>query len=376
MRTADAVVIGGGLHGCATALHLALRGLRPLLLERGTVGRHASGANAGGVRSTNRHVAELPLAAAALDRWRRLPDLLGEDVEFHAGGHLLLAENDRELAVIKARAAQTAALGYTFERVVRGNELHSLAPALSPGIGAALYSETDGSANPMRTVSAYRRRGEAAGVRVQEGAAVAGLSHDGQAWTVRTGQEAISTRLVVNCAGAWGGAIAAETGDVVPLKQEAPMMMVTARTAHFLGPVVQTIGRKLTLKQVANGTVLVGGGHRAVIAGENTELDFDELRISAGTVTSLFPHLAAVPLVRAWAGIEGFMPDRIPVIGPSTRYPGLLHAFGFSGHGFQLGPIVGELLAELAVTGASPLPITPFRIDRFQPGRGAIPPRA
>ena len=86
MRTADAVVIGGGLHGCATALHLALGGLRPLLLERGTVGRHASGANAGGVRSTNRHVAELPLAAAALDRWRQLSDLLGEDVEFHAGG--------------------------------------------------------------------------------------------------------------------------------------------------------------------------------------------------------------------------------------------------------------------------------------------------
>ncbi len=170
MRTADAVVIGGGLHGCATALHLALHGLKPVLLERGTIGRHASGANAGGVRSTNRHVAELPLAAAALERWRRLPDLLGEEVEFHAGGHLLLAENDREVATIEARAAQTAALGYEFERVVRGNELRSLAPALSPGIAAALYSETDGSANPMRTVAAYRRRGEAAGVRVHEGA--------------------------------------------------------------------------------------------------------------------------------------------------------------------------------------------------------------
>ena len=366
MRTADAVVIGGGLHGCATALHLALRGLRPVLLERGTVGRHASGANAGGVRSTNRHVAELPLAAAALERWRCLPDLLGEDVEFHAGGHLLLAENDREVETVEARAAQTAALGYDFERVVRGNELRSLAPALSPGIAAALYSETDGSANPMRTVSAYRRRGEAAGVRVQEGTPVASLSHDGHVWTVRTGQDAITTPLVVNCAGAWGGAVAAATGDSVPLKQEAPMMMVTARTPHFLEPVVQTIGRKLTLKQVGNGTVLVGGGHRAAIAGDETELDFDELRVSANTVTSLFPHLATVPLVRAWAGIEGFMPDRIPVIGPSTRHPGLLHAFGFSGHGFQLGPIVGELLAELALTGASPLPIGPFRIDRFQ----------
>ena len=360
------MVIGGGLHGCATALHLALRGLRPVLLERGTVGRHASGANAGGVRSTNRHLAELPLAVAALERWRKLPDLLGEDVEFHAGGHLLLAEHDRALAmIIEVRAAQTAALGYDFERVVRGNQLRSLAPALSPEIAAGLYSETDGSANPMRTVSAYRRRGEAAGVMVQEGTAVTGLSYAGQGWTVRTAQEAITTPLVVNCAGAWGGALAAQTGNPVPLQQEAPMMMATGRTPHFLQPVVQTIGRKLTLKQLGDGIVLIGGGHRAVINGDATELDFDELRISAGTVTSLFPHLAAVPLARAWAGIEGFMPDRIPVIGPSTRYPGLLHAFGFSGHGFQLGPIVGELLAQLALTGASPLPITPFRIDRF-----------
>ncbi len=359
------MVIGGGLHGCATALHLALRGLRPVLLERGTVGRHASGANAGGVRSTNRHVAELPLAAAALERWQSLSDLLGEDVEFHAGGHLLLAETDAEIATIEARAAQTAALGYDFERVIRGNELYSLAPALAPGIPAALYSATDGSANPMRTVSAFRRRGAAAGVLVEEGAAVTALSHDGRGWTVRTAAGTIATPLVVNCAGAWGGAVAAMTGDAVPLKQEAPMMMVTGRTAPFLQPVVQTIGRKLTLKQVGNGTVLVGGGHRAVITGEDTELDFDELRISAATVTSLFPHLGSVPLVRSWAGIEGFMPDRIPVIGPSSRHPGLLHAFGFSGHGFQLGPVVGELLAELAVTGRSPLPIAPFRIDRF-----------
>lgn len=365
MRTADAVVIGGGLHGCATALHLALRGMRPVLLERGTVGRHASGANAGGVRSTNRHVAELPLALPALERWRRLPDLLGEDVEFHASGHVLLAEDEREVAQIEARAAQTAALGYDFERVVRGNELRSLVPAVSPWIAAALFSATDGSANPMRTVAAYRRRGEAAGVQVHEGAAVTSLSHDGRAWTVRTAAETYATPLVFNCAGAWGGAVAAATGDPVPLQPGAPMMMVIARTPPFLQPVVQTIGRKLTLKQVGNGTVLVGGGHRAIIEDGDTELDFDELRISAATVTSLFPHLAAVPLVRAWAGIEGFMPDRIPVIGPSTRHPGLLHAFGFSGHGFQLGPIVGELLADLAITGASPLPIAAFRIDRF-----------
>ena len=363
----DAVVIGGGLHGCTAALNLGLRGRRVLLLERGRVGRHASGANAGGVRSTNRHVAELPLAAAALERWRTLSDTLGEDVEFHAGGHLLLAENEREVAVIEERAARTAALGYDFERVIRANEVRHLAPALAPRVLAALYAETDGSANPMRTVAATRRRAEANGVRVREGEEVVALDRQGEGWIVRTATGAHATPLVVNCAGAWGARVAAMAGDEgVPLIPEAPMMMVTARTAPFLEPVIQTIGRKLTLKQVANGTVVIGGGHRARLAeGEEPELDPAELAISAATVADLLPNLAAVPVTRAWAGLEGFMPDRIPVIGPGARHPGVLHAFGFSGHGFQLGPIVGEILADLATTGRSALPVEPFRITRF-----------
>ena len=101
-------------------------------------------------------------------------------------------------------------------------------------------------------------------------------------------------------------------------------------------------------------------------------LDWQKLTASARTVDELFPVMRGASIVRAWAGIEARMPDDIPVIGPSKVEEGLFHQFGFSAHGFQLGPGVGALMADLIVTGATNLPIEPFRVDRF-PKQAARP---
>jgi sarcosine oxidase subunit beta len=120
-------------------------------------------------------------------------------------------------------------------------------------------------------------------------------------------------------------------------------------------------------KQTAEGTVLIGGGRLSRVDRglETTELDFRELAASARTVHDLFPVMRGAVIHRGWAGIEARMPDEIPVIGPSSTAPDVLHAFGFSAHGFELGPIVGRITAELITTGASALPIAPFSIQRF-----------
>ena len=83
-------------------------------------------------------------------------------------------------------------------------------------------------------------------------------------------------------------------------------------------------------------------------------------------VTEILPWAASAQVIRTWSGIEGFMSDGIPVIGPSSTTPGLIHAFGFSGHGFQLGPVIGELLAGLAIDGSSPISLDSFSIQRFK----------
>jgi len=145
------------------------------------------------------------------------------------------------------------------------------------------------------------------------------------------------------------------------------MMMVTQPVAPFVEPVVLAATRRLSFKQHPNGTVLIGGGHRAEgdRETETIRLDFAKLALSARIVMDFFPFLKDVRVVRAWAGLEARMPDDIPVIGPSGTAPGVFHAFGFTGHGFQLGPIVGRILADLITEGRTDLPIEPFRIERF-----------
>ena len=150
-------------------------------------------------------------------------------------------------------------------------------------------------------------------------------------------------------------------------------MMVTQRVPRFLGPVCGLVGRKLSFKQTDAGTVLIGGGHLGFIdeAARVARPDPRKLSLSAQTVVDVFPLMRGVPVARCWCGIEGVMPDQLPVIGPSQSADGVFHAFGFSAHGFALGPIVGRLMAELVIDGHASLPLEPFAIGRFGDARDA-----
>lgn len=366
--TPDVIVIGGGLHGCSAALHLALRGATVTVLEKDYVGRHASGVNAGGVRRLGRDVAEVPLSVASLELWYRIQDLVDDDCGFEHHGQVKVAENEAELETLRRRAAELRALGYDHEEIIDQAELRALVPAIAEHCIGGIVSRADGAANPYRTTMAFKRKAESLGVRFMEGERVTRLARTGQRWRVETASGGHrEAAVIVNCAGAWADRIAAQLGEQVPLEVWALMLMISAPVPHFLDPVIGAAGRALSFKQYANGTVLIGGGHKGrARRDENwTDLDIAGLARSARTVSDLFPIMRSAPIVRSWAGIEGRLPDDIPVIGPSSTEQGVFHAFAFAGHGFQLGPVVGGILAELVTTGQSNLPIAPFRIDRF-----------
>ena len=368
MTTADVIVIGGGLHGASSALHLARRGLKPLVLEKDHVGRHASGVNAGGVRRLGRDIAEVPLSAASMEMWHRIRDLVDDDCGFERNGQVKVAENEAEFAALGARVELLRARGFAHEELIWRDELRAMVPAISAHCVGAIIARDDGAANPYRTTLAFKRAAEREGARFEEGTLVADLVRVGTAWEVMSaGGARYSAPLVVNAAGAWAARIAARLGESVPLEAIAPMLMISARVAPFLKPVVGATGRPLSFKQYANGTVLIGGGYRgrADLDTNQTDLDFRALALSARTVWDLFPVMRGADIVRAWAGIEARMEDDIPVIGPSATSPGVFHAFGFSAHGFQLGPVVGAIIAELVATGTTNLPIAPFDIRRF-----------
>ena len=363
----DTVIIGGGLMGASTALQLALAGQRVVVLEKDHPGRHASGVNAGGVRRLNRHPAEIPLAVAAAEMWRNVSALVDSDCDVRLTGQVRVAESAADIEKLEERAALVRSLGYEHEQLIDRDQLYRLVPALAPHCLGALYTEGDGMARPYHALTAFRRKAESLGVVFQRGHRVQALEQTNVGWRVVSDLGAFTGDAVVNAAGAWADRICALIDESVPVTVGAPMMMVTERLPHFLDPVVGAASRMLSFKQMENGTVLIGGAHLAAhdMERETTTIDFAKLRESSRTVLALFPHMKSVRIVRAWAGLEAFTPDRLPVIGASACAPGVFHAFGFSAHGFQLSPIVGQLVAELIMDRPGALSLESFRIQRF-----------
>lgn len=364
---ADVLVIGGGFHGLSSALHLARAGARVTVLEAEYCGRHASGVNAGGVRTLGRHIAEIPLALESRALWHRLPQLVDDTGGFMPSGQLKVAESEADLETLRARVADLGQRGFTHETLVDATTVRDLLPAVAPHVTGGIWVPDDGHALPYRTVTAFRRAAERLGVVVREGVRATAIERLGEHWTVATNDARFTAEYVVNAAGAWAGEFASQVGEPVPEEPVALLLTITHRVPPFCSPVVGATSRPLSFKQFDNGTVLIGGGVRGRVdmASRTGEVDFDQLASNARTALSLFPHLRSVGINRTWAGIEGCMPDGIPVIGASRTAPKLVHAFGFSAHGFELGPVVGRVVAELITTGRSSLPIEPFAIERF-----------
>lgn len=365
----DVIIIGGGLHGASAALHLAQRRQRVLVLERDSVGRHASGASAGGVRTLGRDIAEVPLSLAGMELWHAIDKLVDDDCGFHAHGQIKVAETAEEFKQLESRVTQIHSLGFTHEKLIDAATLRRLVPALGPQCAGAIVVPDDGAADPYRTTLAFRRKAEALGVVFREGEGVTALMRQSGVWQVTTSGGMHQAPFVINCAGAWGSRIAALAGEIIPLVTRCSMMIVTERLPHFIDPVVGATGRKLSFKQTAQGSVLIGGGHQGTpdLDAGTYRINTQNLARGAAAAVALFPQMRGVRVVRSWAGLEAQTPDNIPVIGSSTTAPGLIHSFGYSGHGFQLGPIAGSAVADLVLHGATNLPIGPFSAVRFQP---------
>ncbi len=365
---ADCVIVGGGIQGCATAVHLALRGVGVILVEKNYCGRHASGVNAGGVMRPARRPEELPLSTAAMEIWHSASVLVDDDCGFRACGRLKIAQSETEMAELAARFALVRRLGYGHEQLLDRGELRAIEPEVAGHACGAVYSPACGIANPFRSVEAYKRKAVALGARILEGTRVGEVRRQAGHWRVRTDAGEIEAPALVNTAGAWGDRLAAATGDPVEIHTIAPMLMVTSRMAPWMRQRIGAVNRVLSIAQFPNGTVIIGGGYLGTADrdAETTTLDYAKLAFNARIACEMFPRLREVRLVHHWAGIEGATTDGFPIIGPSASEEGAFHAFAFCAHGFHLGPAVGRVLADLVVDGSTRIPIEAFRIDRFK----------
>lgn len=371
--TVDVAIIGGGLVGCAAALNLAKRGSSVALFERRTVGSQASGVNFGGVRQHGRDLRELPLSRRSREIWAGLPELVGNDCEFVPTGHLKLARDEAEMAILERFAGDAGEFALDIELIGR-NALRERFPWLGDAVIGASLCPSDGQANPRLVAPYFARAARAAGARIHEHEAIVGATRSGDGFHLETESGAsVRSALLLNVAGAWADQVAAWFGESVPLDQQAPNMQVSEPLPYRLKVNVGAVGGGFYARQIARGNLIFGGGRgwsdRDAIRARPVA---GSTRDAMARLTEILPWASCAQVIRTWSGIEGFLPDGIPVIGPSSTTPGLIHAFGFSGHGFQLGPVVGEMLAQLAIDGTSSISLDSFAIRRFKAASTAV----
>jgi sarcosine oxidase subunit beta len=369
--TADVAIIGGGIAGCAAAVALRQAGLSVAVLEKRLCGAGASGVNFGGVRQQGRHLAELPLALRARELWDRLNATLGEDVEFDPSGHVKVARSESDMAELERYANDARGCGLELT-LIGANALRDSMPWLGPGVIGASLSPRDGGANPRVVGPAYARLARKLGADIREMTPVRYAADAGEDFEIEAEGLTVKSRWLVNAAGAGAGTVAGWFGERAPVAPLTPNMLVTEPRPYFISHSVGVCGGDVYVRQIRRGNVIFGGGQgwgdtALGLARPRSDISLDRM----GRALDLVPALAGAQVIRTWSGMDGETPDHIPVIGFSAVAPRLVHAFGFSGHGFQLGPVVGLIIAELITTGATVSPIAPFTIERFAHGREA-----
>ena len=377
----DVLVVGGGLAGTSLAYYLARQGVEVVLVERGELNREASGTNAGsfhfqiaihqltGSETANvreRLQTEVRLHAEAAEVWKTLEHELGASLDLHITGGLMVAETEAELRLLhdKSVIEEEAGLNVT---VLEGDELRSFAPFLADDLLGATFCAEEGHADPARATPLFALRAAQAGAIIRIDADVTAVAVDPDAtrgrFTVTTSAGQIQAHRLVNAAGAWANELAALTGLHLPLWSDGLHLNVTEPREHVLGPMVQHIGRRLTLKQTTNNTFIIGGGwpSRQEPRPRRYSTRWDSMAGNVAVAVRVVPLLADVRIVRTWSGVMAFTNDLAPIVGESKRLPGYHSLMATTG--FTLSPLMGRLLAETMATGRDLIPPA-FAVDR------------
>ncbi|HEY7659671.1 MAG TPA: FAD-binding oxidoreductase [Actinomycetota bacterium] len=374
-RTADVVVVGGGVVGASAAYHLAAAGAgRVLLLERADrLASGSTGACAGGFRYQFSSETNVRLSKASVPMILRFTEEHGLPLDVAQDGYLFLVRGrERWDAFVEANRLHRS-LGVEAD-LLTPEEARALVPGIGlDGVVGATYGPEDGIADPSGLTLGYATLARRAGAEIELGVQVEGIVLDGERITgVRTAAGTVDAPVVVNAAGPWAGQLAASAGVDLPLEPIPRHVLVTGAFAGAPERRTLVIDAETSFYFHREGPgVLMGMGS----PGERASFDTtpDERFVAEGllpTAVRLFPPLEEAAIEHSWVGLYEMTPDRHPIIGPAPGVAGLYLANGFSGHGFQHAPIVGKLLAELIVQGeAVSVDIGGLGLERFASGQ-------
>jgi len=369
-KSAEVVIIGGGISGLSTAYNLANMGCKNVvLLEKESLYSGATGRCAAGVRQQFGLEANLRLAMGAYKILSHLNELLDyeRDIEFKQGGYLWMLTTDEGVEQAKKNIQLQHNFGIE-SQLITPREAQEIVPYLNiEGIKACTFHQKDGHANPFQVSQAYAEAAKRLGVEINTFTEVIDIKmENNHIVEVVTDKGKIATNKVLNAAGGFAKYIGEMVGIKLPLKPERHQILATEPVEPLLGPMV--LSTNVYCTQEPNGSFLMGYGDPNEPEGVDVSSSWKFMEETAKRICRTLPILSNLKIVRHWAGTYAMTPDAAPILGSVPEVEGLYLAVGFSGHGFMLGPITGVLMAEHILGKETSIPIEKFDVERFKRG--------
>lgn len=368
----DVVVVGGGVMGLSTAHHLAGKGRSVLLLDSGPFGGGSTCKAAGGVREQFSDAVNIRLAQRSMEVFEGFQRLFGVDIDLHQVGYLFLLDDADDVDDFERAVALQNSLGVG-SQMISPAEAARLSPMISTdGLLAAAINMRDGHCTPEGVVQGYAASARRRGATLVSGCAVTGAEVvDGRIRAVLTDRGRVETEQVVCAAGAWSGQVAAMFGVDLPVEPLRRQILTTGPVPGLREDTPMTIDFSTSFYfhnegRFAEGPgLLIGRSDPDETTGFRLGQDDAWLPGLTAAIERRAPALADVEVRSGWAGLYEMTPDHNGLIGEAADLPGFVYATGFSGHGFLLGPAVGEVVAALVLGDETPVDVSELDVRRF-----------
>jgi len=374
-KTADAVIVGGGVMGCSILFNLAARGMtNTVLLERDVL---TSGSTSRSQAILRMHYSNEVTTRLAWESLRLLKDfdqLTGNPSGYVRTGYfLIVGEHDRP--ALEANVAMQKRVGVD-TNVVSASDVSEIAPVLAVREDEAFaYERESGYADPYSVSTGFAWRARDMGATLREGEPVEAVEvKGGKVSAVITSGGRIETPIAVIAAGPWSGPLLAGLGVEVPLRT-VRHQVITLRRPERQVPSHPTIGdvvNDLSARPDVGNMTWIGVGEEESIGPDdyNQGVDMDMVAQASRGLTVRMPGMARSLFRGGWSGLFTVTPDWHPILDSVPGIEGLYFAVGFSGHGFKLSPMIGVVMSELILEGRSTsVDISMLGLDRFEKGR-------
>jgi sarcosine oxidase subunit beta len=372
---ASVVIIGGGVMGLSTAYHLARAGVADVLvIEKSELGSGSTSKAAGGVRAQFSDAVNIELGARSLHAFETFKATFDQEIDLRQVGYLFLLEQPEHVEAFEKNIALQNEMGVP-SRLIDVSEARALSPLISTeGLLAAAYSPTDGHCTPESVVYGYAGAARRAGARLVRNCAVTAIDSSGGAIThVVTAQGTVATDTVVCTAGAWSRDLGAMVGVDLPVEPLRRQILTTAPMPGLDPHTPFTIDFSTSFYFHGEGQgLLLGMSDPHETPGFRLAESDAWLPGLAEAIERRAPGIGEVGLAAGWAGLYEMTPDHNALVGEAAGVSRFLYATGFSGHGFLMGPAIGEVMRDLYLGRSPVVDVSALTAERF--GRSDLRP--